>query len=188
MFLFPKSFPAQHQNDLSSSAPMSAAWHSRTALLSPGKSFQAAGAYLSRLHFWHECDSCVHHSISFLCFTFHSTKLHFMNPLLGVCSKALQGSSGSTGLSLLFIACLLHPAYGKGYTIIAGMLLLHPRSLRKQQTMGRGMVMQAREINKSGSGPVGDPEAQTTGHQPSHTDSIAFLLLPWLIPSYPSCL
>lgn len=175
-----QSFPAQQQNDLSSSAPLSAAWHTRAALLSPGRSFQAANAYLSHLDFWHECDSYVHQSISFLCFTFHSTKQSFMNPFLGVHSKALQWSPGSIGLSLLFIACLLHPGYGKGYTTIVGMLMLHPRTLRKQPTMSRGKVMQAREINKSGDGPTADPEAQTTGHQPSHTNSTVFLLSLWL--------
>lgn len=176
MRLFPKSFPAQRQNDLSSSAPMSAAWHSRAALHSPGRSFQVADAYLSRLDFWHECDSCVHHSISFPCFTFHSTKPSFMNLLLGLRSKALQGSSGSTDVSLLFIACLLHPAYGKGYTTIAGMLMLHPRTQRKQRTMGRGMVMQAREINKSGMGQrqTQKPRPQAINH-PMQT-ALAFVV------------
>lgn len=121
---------AQHQNDLSSFTPGSAAWHTIAARLFPGRSFSAADTYFSRLDFWCDCDSCVHHSISFLCFTFHSTKLSFMNPFLSVHSKALQGSLSSTRLSLLFIACLLHSGYAKGYTTIAKILMLHPGILR----------------------------------------------------------
>jgi len=52
--------------------------------------------------------------------------------------------------------------------------------------MGRGMVTQAREMNKSGNRPTSDPEAQTAGvNHPTQT-GIVFLLLLWLIQSYPS--
>lgn len=46
-----QSFPAQHQNDLSSSTLVSAAFHTIAALLLPGRSFPAADASLSHLHF-----------------------------------------------------------------------------------------------------------------------------------------
>lgn len=129
--LFSRSLPAQHQNDLSSFIPVSGAWHTRADLLFPGRSLWDADAYLSHVHFWHDCDSCVHHSISFLCFTFHSTKLSFTNPFLGVHNnKVLQGRSGSTRLSLLFLVCSSILGYAKGYTTITKILMLHPRTLK----------------------------------------------------------
>lgn len=52
--------------------------------------------------------------------------------------------------------------------------------------MGRGMVTQAREMSKSGNRPTLDPEAQTAGINHPTQIEIVFLLLLWLIQSYPS--
>lgn len=183
MCLFPKSFPAQHQNNLSSPALVSAAWHTVAALLFPGRSFQAADAYLPHLAFWHECDSYVHCFISFLCFTFHSNILSFMNPFLGVYRKALQGSSGSAGLLLLFIACLLILGMVKGCTTIAKILMLHPRTLR---TTRREMGMQARKISQG----TGQLQTQKPIQQAStipYRWGLSFCCH-WLIQSYSSSL
>lgn len=183
MCLFSKSFPAQHQNNLSSPVPVSAAWHTVTALLFPGRSFQAADAYLPRLAFWHECDSYVHRFISFLYFAFHPNKLSFMNPFLGVYGKALQGSSGSTGLLLLFIACLLILGMVKGYTAIAKILMLHPRTLK---TTGREMVMQARKKSQ-GAGQLQTPKPIQQASAIPYRWGLSFCCR-WLIQSSPSSL
>ena len=153
---------------------------------SPLESLWATDIYISCLDFWHGYDSYVHHSTSFLCFPFHSTKISFINPYLGVCSKALQGSSGIQPYHyyLLLASSILDmlrdiPPLLKYQCSISG----HGRW---ERTMGRGTVMQAREISKSGNRPTSDPEAQTAGiNHPTQT-GIVFLLLLWLIQSYPS--
>ena len=188
---FPRSFPDQHQNDLSSSTPGSAAWRKNgieqggQPPCSPLESLWATDIYISCLDFWHGYDSYVHHSTSFLCFPFHSTKRSFINPYLGVCSKALQGSSGIQPYHyyLLLASSILDmlrdiPPLLKYQCSISG----HGKW---ERTMGRG-TMEAREISKSGNRPTSDPEAQTASiNHPTQT-GIVFLLLLWLIQSYPS--
>lgn len=121
--------------------PVSGAWHTTAAVVFPGRSLWATDAYLSRFltWVWQLCAPLYFFSV----FSFHFTKLNFRHLFLGVCSKALQGSSRSTGLSLLFTVCLLHSGYGKGYTTITKILMLHQRW---QRTTCREMVIQVSEI------------------------------------------
>lgn len=64
--------------------------------------------------------------------------------------------------------------------------MLHPRTLKLAEDNEQEMAMQAREINKPPDGTNADPEAQTTGINHPIQMGIVFLLLLWLIQSYPT--
>lgn len=64
---------------------------------------------------WQPCAPFFFFSVFY--FPLHQTNFH---ESISWCAQwSPQGSSGSRGLSLLFIACLLHSGYGKGNTTIA---------------------------------------------------------------------
>lgn len=74
---FPRSFPDQHENDLSSSTPGSAAWHTIATLFSPGKSLSHwhlhfLSRFLTRI--WQLCTPLYFFSV--FSFPLHQNNFH----------------------------------------------------------------------------------------------------------------